>query len=210
MGNISVGGLVRHSFYDRYEGEIHAGFAHGLGILMNSSKSSIFLGEFNYGKMKGCGLQLNLKSYFDLVKQGFSYKSAWILSKKSIIQNSKSGTFIDNKHVKHLSYSSHYVENSTCSVYELKGVLCELKNVIAETRMFQFKPMTSYISPYSNNNLTFLDFQNPILYPFNTKFLAPGPTGQCFSIPNESFILREMTKISRNYNYIYGQYNIMK
>lgn len=38
---------------NRYEGEIHGGFAHGIGCLYYPKTQSFYLGEFNFGAKQG-------------------------------------------------------------------------------------------------------------------------------------------------------------
>ena len=74
--------------------------------------------------------------------------------------------------------------------------------------MFQFKPDSLIFNKKNLNDYTFLSLQDPLRYPFCTEFLAPGPIGQCYSVPNDSKIIKEMLKIAKNYNFIYNQYNL--
>merc|ERR1712146_26173 len=201
MGNASAAGLTRYGFYDRYEGEIHAGFAHGLGLFFSSENGELYLGEFNFGKKQGCGIRMNLDKFFLLIKKGFSYKKAWLLSKKYVAKYSKMGTFLNNDFHSKLLESSNFSVDGVCSTMELKGVLCELKNIISRTRMFTFKPNSQLHNKFVNNAYSFINMQHPTMYSFNTGFLAPGPLGQCFSCPNDAKLIKEMNKISLNNNY---------
>mmetsp|Transcript_25139 Transcript_25139/g.35087 ORF Transcript_25139/g.35087 Transcript_25139/m.35087 type:complete len:289 (-) Transcript_25139:237-1103(-) len=209
MGNISAAGLTRYGLYDRYEGELHAGFAHGLGLFFSSVTGELYLGEFNFGKKQGCGIKIKLDKFFDLIRYGFSYKKAWMLSKKYVSRNSKMGTFSNNDFHLNLSDSSNFSINGICNTLELKGLMCELKNILVRTRMFTFKPNSYVHNKFINNSYTFIDMQHPTLYSFNTGFLAPGPLGQCFSCPNDAILIKEMNKVSLNSNYENLSYNLI-
>jgi len=87
-------------------------------------------------------------------------------------------------------------------------MLCELKNIITQTRMFQFKPGTIVYNDYAFRDFTLLNNQNPSDYPFNTSFLMPGPFGQLFSVPNDKSMKIQMLKTAKNTDYIHNLYNI--
>lgn len=54
----------------------------------------------------------------------------------------------------------------------------------------------------TNNGL-----QDPIHYPHGTKFMAPGPMGQCFPIPDDDDIKRQMITTAENQHKIFRMYN---
>lgn len=73
--------------------------------------------------------------------------------------------------------------------------------------MFQKKPN------FDNNSMetqdqNLINIQDPTHYLLETKFMAPGPIGQCYSLPNDLRLIKELKKIAINYDYIYKQYNI--
>nr|BAS01983.1 Morn repeat protein 1 [Amorphochlora amoebiformis] len=227
MGNLSAAGLKNTHYNDRfyiiirYEGEIHGGLAHGLGVFMSSHSCVLYLGEFNLGRMQGCGISYNFTPFNRLIKKGFNYKKAWKLSKKKVMKNIKYGIFFDGTLVssskRSFSLNDSYVNkdkelvNSSsayCNIYEIKGMLCELKNIITQTRMFQFKPGTIVYNDYAFRDFTLLNNQNPSDYPFNTSFLMPGPFGQLFSVPNDKSMKIQMLKTAKNTDYIHNLYNI--
>ena len=49
--------------------------------------------------------------------------------------------------------------------------------------------------------------QDPIHYPHGTKFMAPGPMGQCFPIPDDEDVKRQMITTAENQRKIYRMYN---
>jgi len=208
LGNISSGGLKRVSNYDRYEGETHCGFAHGIGAWFSPFISEIYLGEFVFGWKQGCGMLITLKPLISLINKGLSYNKAMSFSKKLISKKTKIGLFrrdqykVRKNFIPLMSRREFY-----CSANEIKGTLCELKNILTKVRMFQYKP-GSFVYKDKYSNFSFISFQDPHNFPFNTTFLAPGPIGQCFSVPNYSNILKEMSKISKNYNFLEKQYNL--
>nr|BAS01662.1 Morn repeat protein 1 [Lotharella vacuolata] len=195
--------------YFRYEGEFYSGFAHGLGSLYQPKTFEIYFGEFTFGKKQGCGLKFNLKSFFTLIDSGFSVKNAWLLSRNRIKKSTVYGYFFNDsfqsKNIKLKKYKIY----KYCNIEEIKGTLCEIKNILVKTRMFQFKPDSLVYNKSNLNDYTFLTLQDPLRYSFCTEFLAPGPIGQCYSVPNDSRLIREMLKVAENYNFIYNQYNLL-
>ncbi len=61
------------------------------------------------------------------------------------------------------------------------------------------------ITPVYTHSLVTL--QDPIHYPHGTKFMAPGPMGQCFPIPDDEDIKRQMVLTAENQRKIYRMYN---
>jgi len=61
------------------------------------------------------------------------------------------------------------------------------------------------ITPVHTHSLVTL--QDPIHYPHGTKFMAPGPMGQCFPIPDDEDIKRQMVLTAENQRKIYRMYN---
>jgi len=207
LGNLSVAGLSNTRNNDRYEGEVHCGMAHGLGIYLSPSKNSVYIGEFNFGNMEGCGIEYSYNQFNNLIQKGFNYKKAWKLSKKAVSNSLRYGIYYNGDLIR----STKRLRNGStqyCSINEIRGMLSEIKSVITKVRMFQFKPNTLV---YNNNrikNFTLLDTQDPIHYSFNTTFLMPGPLGQLFSIPNDIGIRIQLLKTAINSNFIHNQYNI--
>lgn len=49
--------------------------------------------------------------------------------------------------------------------------------------------------------------QDPMHYPHGTKFMAPGPMGQCFPIPDDEGVKHQMIITAENQRKIYRMYN---
>lgn len=49
--------------------------------------------------------------------------------------------------------------------------------------------------------------QDPLHYPHGTKFMAPGPMGQCFPVPDDDAIKQQMMTTAENAEKIYRMYN---
>ena len=54
---------------------------------------------------------------------------------------------------------------------------------------------------------TLRSLQDPIHYPHGTKFLAPGPMGQCFAVPDDKKLKALMVKTAENQMKIFNMYN---
>lgn len=52
-----------------------------------------------------------------------------------------------------------------------------------------------------------LCLQDPLHYPHGTKFMAPGPMGQCFPVPDDGEVKRQMMTTAENQEKIYRMYN---
>ena len=50
--------------------------------------------------------------------------------------------------------------------------------------------------------------QDPLHYPYGTKFLAPGPLGQCFNIPDDEDLQKTLLNHAENYQRIHDMYNL--
>lgn len=205
MGNAGINDVLNN---DMYEGEVNSGYAHGIGCLYRPTRYSIYLGEFKYGIMQGCGISFNIRKFIDLLEKGVNYKRAWKLSKPIILRSINAGFFSNNNfHDDTFSTSTEEIKEH-CTIPDLKGTLAELKNVLYYTRMFQMKPLCT---PKLHKDLKYSLFsiQDPIMYRMDTKFLAPGPAGQLYSLPNDLKLNKELKKIAVNYDYINKQYNIL-
>ena len=57
--------------------------------------------------------------------------------------------------------------------------------MVTKARMFAYKPDGEVTMRFAQdgNGLPAPVMQDPLHYPFGTKFLAPGPLGQCHPIP---------------------------
>lgn len=49
--------------------------------------------------------------------------------------------------------------------------------------------------------------QDPLHYPYGTKFMAPGPMGQCYDVPEDEELYRTMSLHADNYRKIHDLYN---
>jgi len=49
--------------------------------------------------------------------------------------------------------------------------------------------------------------QDPLHYPHGTKWMAPGPLGQCHPLPDDDNIKLEMMRVARNHKHVYDMYN---
>ena len=50
--------------------------------------------------------------------------------------------------------------------------------------------------------------QDPLHYPYGTKFLAPGPMGQCYNLPDDEKLKKVLFNHAKNYQRIHDMYNL--
>ena len=147
---------------DRYEGEFHGGFAHGIGMF-TSAEGVVFKGEFSAGLRDGCGAEYDLGPWRQKMKDGMDPAKAWKEAREEIQQSIVTGTW--NNDV----FTSGASElGSGCSLGEIKKTMYEVDSIVARARMFQFKPGGDVRFSY----LTYA-------VPSSLRDL-PHPAGSCF------------------------------
>ena len=147
---------------DRYEGEFHGGFAHGIGMF-TSAEGVVFKGEFSAGLRDGCGAEYDLGPWRQKMKDGMDPAKAWKEAREEIQQSVVTGTW--NNDV----FTSGASElGSGCSLGEIKKTMYEVDSIVARARMFQFKPGGDVRFSY----LTYA-------VPSSLRDL-PHPAGSCF------------------------------
>lgn len=119
---------------DRYEGEFHGGFAHGVGMF-TSAEGVIFKGEFSAGLRDGCGAEYDLGPWRQKIKDGMDPSKAWREAREEVQQNIVTGTWNND-----VFTSAASDIGSGCSLGEIKKTMYEVDSVVARSRMFQFKP----------------------------------------------------------------------
>jgi len=81
--------------------------------------------------------------------------------------------------------------------------------VITQARMFRWKPggYATHLKAQDANGLPLNLLQDPLHYPQGTKFMAPGPMGQCHEAPEDEDLVNELVRHAANYQRIYDMYN---
>lgn len=96
-----------------------------------------------------------------------------------------------------------------CDLAETLGTLDEVEEIVARARMWRWKP-------YGEVTLRFAQdaqgrpvelMQDPLHYPHGTKWMAPGPLGQCHPLPDDKSIRVEMARVAKNYAHVHRMYN---
>lgn len=203
MGNGGGGGFKHTARGDRYEGEFHTGFAHGLGVY-TASNGQTYRGEWMYGRKHGCGAVTDTSSYLNRLEEGVEVNKAWEQSKDEIDQTSRYGTWNKDYFLSKPSPSGRF-----CHADEIRGVLQEMESVVTKARHFQFKPDgdVTFMMAQDAVGLPAPLMQDPMHYPHGTKFMAPGPMGQCFPIPDDEGVKHQMIITAENQRKIYRMYN---
>lgn len=201
-GNGGGGGL-RTVKGDKYEGQFENGFAHGLGQLTKAN-GMVYKGEFRYGKRSGCGVEYNLRPYLRGVKNGQPVDKAWWNAQNQIKKTTKLGTW------KHDKFWRRVGNPKYCSLAEVKGVEEEALDVVTQARMFQFKPDgdVAVMKAQDGHGFPVELLQDPLRYPHGTGFLAPGPMGQCFALPDDRTIKNKMAAAANQHKRIWESYNL--
>lgn len=191
---------------DKYEGEFFQGFAHGLGTF-TSAAGEVYRGEWKYGKRSGCGVTINYGAYQKALKKGAGAEEAWSRTKKGIVNKKmRYGRWDANRLVKEIVND----KDPVCKVNDFRGMLQEMESVLTKARMFKDKPDgdVTHMMRRDANGVPIPLFQDPMHYPHQTMFMAPGPIGQCHPIPNNEALKSQMRLHARNYMRIYNQHNL--
>uniref|UniRef100_A0A061S7W1 Morn repeat protein 1 n=1 Tax=Tetraselmis sp. GSL018 TaxID=582737 RepID=A0A061S7W1_9CHLO len=205
IGNGTGGGFQTPNPGDIYEGEFEAGYAHGLGQYIGA-KGELYRGEFKKGQRNGCGVLVNMRPYLRRIQKGDSPEEAWEATREKIETTAKKGTWQND-----LFLTGPSEDASFCHIHEINGVLEELQSVVARTRMFRHKPdgeVTIKQNFRDARGIPIPTMQDPLHYPHGTGFLAPGPMGQTFAVPDDPKLKDAMEKAARNHIRIYNMYNV--
>ena len=203
----------------KYEGMFRAGYVHGMGQ-MTLPDGKLFKGEWNQGKKHGCGVAFDYLPYMALVEKGVSPDEAWAQTKDLIDTGATWGTWWKDEYVSEPKddLDAHGVRgrvhthllhpNDVCDRHIIRGVLQELDSVVMRARMFQHKPNDEVMLHKTDVNGTPIPaMQDPLYYPTGTKWMAPGPLGQVFSLPADEGLREHLRRVARNYKRIYRMYN---
>lgn len=203
LGNGLGGGLQSAEQGDKYEGEFNAGFVHGLGQYTGAN-GEVYRGEWLYGKRHGCGALVNTAPFLKKVEKGMDPAKAWESTREEVEKQTRYGTWKSDHFLTGPDDSGRF-----CHMLEIKGVLQELESVVTKARMFQFKPdgEVTYRMAQDAVGLPAPLMQDPIHYPHGTKFMAPGPMGQCFPLPEDDHVKETMQTHAENYEKIFNSYN---
>lgn len=132
---------------DRYEGEFHGGFAHGVGMF-TSTDGVVFKGEFSAGLRDGCGGEYDLGPWHKRMKKGMDPAKAWKEAKEEIQDSVVTGTWNND-----VFTTGPTDIGAGCSIGEIKRTLYETDSIVARARMFQFKPGGDVRSLVESNKL---------------------------------------------------------
>ncbi|KAK9834016.1 hypothetical protein WJX81_002998 [Elliptochloris bilobata] len=207
IGNFTGAGFQHPNRGDRYEGEFHSGFAHGLGMY-TSHDGEVYRGEFQLGKRNGCGASINMKPYYDLVEAGVDAGEAWERAKPEIEANTLYATWRRD----FVAGGIGGGRGRFCSLSEIKRMLKQVNTVVTRARMFAHKPDgdVNIFMLQDALGVPVTPFQDPLHYPHGTKYLAPGPMGQCHPIPDDPLLRAELAKHTRNHLRIWNMFNFTK
>mmetsp|Transcript_13008 Transcript_13008/g.24636 ORF Transcript_13008/g.24636 Transcript_13008/m.24636 type:complete len:799 (+) Transcript_13008:69-2465(+) len=223
MGNAYAGNLVEPNVGRgvKYEGMFRAGAVEGLGQ-MSWPKGKVYRGEWVQGQKHGCGALFDFSPMMKLTKEGKTPAEAWEETKDEILGNVQKGTWNRDKFVSdpiddiESGRLANYVTTrkidpkDLCDNSLIQGVLEELDSVVQRSRMFQHKPDGEVAIRYlqDGRGTPAPVQQDPLFYPHGTKWMAPGPVGQTYALPEDEGLRKHLTKIAENYHKIYKMYNL--
>lgn len=205
FGNGLGGGIQNAKRADRYEGEFDSGFAHGMGQYTSTSSGKMYRGEFNAGLRHGCGVEYDMKPYLKRVQKGMDPEAAWREAEPEVERKAVRGTWVKNVFLTGPDETGRW-----CHIHEIRGTEQEVASVVAKARMFEFKPDGEVTFRFAQDasGLPAPVMQDPLHYPHGTKFLAPGPMGQCFPVPDDDGLKLKMAQAADTHRKIYQQYNL--
>jgi len=96
-----------------------------------------------------------------------------------------------------------------CDLNEILGTVDEAQEVVAKARMWRWKPDGEVTLRYAQDaqGAPLPLMNDPLHYPHGTKFMAPGPLGQCHPVPDDKALRAEMLQVAHNYAHIHSLYN---
>ena len=222
LGDTTAGNLKGDNVGEgvKYEGMFRAGFVHGLGQ-MSWPDGKLFRGEWNAGRKHGCGVLYDYGPFYELVREGLPAEEAWARAGEAVETGGQWGTWWKDEFVSEprddlegpggVSGRVHtdiLHPDDVCDRAIIAGTLQELDSVVTRARMFQHKPDGEVMLHRTDAQGTPAPtLQDPLYYPPGTKWLAPGPLGQLFSLPDSPKLKENMRAIARNYKRIYRMYN---
>jgi hypothetical protein len=153
-------------------------------------------------------MEFDISYFSNLLSKGFSKKLAWILAINNISNSAKLGVWYNSELVKDVT--STFRTESSSLLCELRGTITEVNNILYKARMFLWKPdgVTTLLKLSSKHSLPMKMIQDPCNYDGIIGFLAPGPLGNCYSLPNDIIINKELEKIAINLDYFHNQNNL--
>jgi len=97
-----------------------------------------------------------------------------------------------------------------CDLAEILGTVEEAGEVVARARQWRWKPYGEVTLRYANDarGAPVETMQDPLHYPHGTKFLAPGPLGQCHPLPEDPSAREQLRRAAHNHALVYDQYNL--
>ena len=97
-----------------------------------------------------------------------------------------------------------------CDLAEILGTVEEAVEIASKARQWRWKPYGEVTLRFANDarGAPVETLQDPLHYPHGTKFLAPGPLGQCHPIPDDPAVREALRRAAHNHAVVYEQYNL--
>ncbi|KAK9805746.1 hypothetical protein WJX73_005145 [Symbiochloris irregularis] len=207
IGNGTGGGMDAKVVQrgDKYEGEFNGGFVEGLGM-HTSVGGEVYKGQYALGKRHGCGMTYNLAPLQRLLSQGVEPDKAWERVGQRIQDRIVYGRWYEDERVDRAPAEF----GKPCSIPEIKLMARAVDSVVTRARMFAYKPdgQATIMMLQDATGIPIPVMQDPLHYPHGTRFLAPGPLGQCHPLPDDEHLKEQMRLHARNTLKIHNAYNI--
>lgn len=193
----------------RYEGEFDAGFTHGLGRITSPTTGRVFMGEYYAGERDGCGMEIGMAAYNQLVRHGVPPEEAWRRTKAESGDDVLTGTWSRDflVHEGPDDKTRRY-----CTRAEIAGVVQEAIQVATKAAMFAYKPDgdVTLRMRMDAEGQPLWSLQDPLAYPYNTQFLAPGPLGDCHPVPDNRTLRARLISAWKNHQRVWDRYNLRR
>ena len=183
--------------------------------MLTRQDGTVYRGEFLLGRRHGCGAQVDLSAFYEEVARGAGAEEAWEKTKGKVAATAQRGTFRGDAFVSgpvgdDNDDSRAGVGGLLCSLAEVEGTVEEVEHLVARARMFEHKPdgAVSTSLTHEDGGAPAPLMQDPLHYPFGTKWMAPGPLGQCFRLPEDEGTLEALDAAAHNHELVWREFNL--
>ena len=181
--------------------------------MLTRQDGKVYRGEFLLGRRHGCGAQVDLSAFYEEVARGTGAEEAWQRTREQVAATAERGTFRGD------AFASGPVDEGDgegarrsgfCTLAEVEGTVEEVEHLVARARMFEHKPdgAVSTSLTHDDSGAPAPLMQDPLHYPFGTKWMAPGPLGQCFRLPDDEGTLEALDAAAHNHELVWREFNL--
>lgn len=205
--------------------------------MLTRQDGKVYRGEFLLGRRHGCGAQVDMSPFYEEVARGTEVGLAWERTKSAVAATTQRGTFRgddfasgpvedDDDGIKKRkgkkgknAFDDFGEDNGIlpsdrehrfCTLAEVQGTVEEVEHIVARAKMFEHKPdgAVSTSMTHDGSGAPAPLMQDPLHYPFGTKWMAPGPLGQCFRLPDDEDTLEALDAAAHNHELVWREFNL--